>query len=827
MAHLTREELETIEKNPLGNSLSAVCEALRDAEPNTPSESSQPDDSTDTPERPRLFVAAIGKLFSILSVSDVSLALASRTGRDCLLFDLTVVRSRIQKGDVEYRHFRALSQLVIRQAPDIDIWAAVVALIRAISHSTPPPSLPPSFETPITHSSASQQGLEQTRRKIEPRVFEEIRHCTHRAVGGFHEKYFEGHKWNRRAKRIWQSAKNRYSDSDKRWTQLPDAASEDEVCNWLLELQRELLANERAAYYRSAAGNRVGTEASRQLDVFVKMRRDKAPDTKHDWKHVLVVGELKKSDQKNKALWLQVGSAVRNVFASQPIRLFVHAFTLTGTEMETWVFDRSGPYSGATFDVHEEPEKFIQVMCGYLMMSDEELGLDTVTREKDNKLFITMPVETCGKKRKRELELDANPIARQRAIVCRGTSCFLAKTTGADEYDKVVKFSWTSSMRPPEADLLNKANERGVKGLAKVVGYYEEVTSISKLRENLVFSTPHKFRGVPCSANTSFSQSQLPPSRSFSQFHGLSIASSGLGKRKSIDEGSHASKRSRSNSQLAEAEHGENGINYPVKEPEGTSLIPQNQDLPYDNRIFRVLVISPAGRSISQFKSVAELLEGLCDAIKVHRSLYMDGKILHRDISENNIIITNPETANGFKGMLIDLDLAKEEGTGPSGARHRTGTMEFMAIEVLLGISHTYRHDLEAFFYVLIWLCARRGWALVGPSRKLATKSILSHWYTGTYKDIARNKLGDMIKAEDKGFGLVLKEFPPEFDCVKPLCRELRRILFPIYDGDLFTGTPQEPDILYDPIIKAFEDVLADIWQRDRDRDMMASREIE
>ncbi|KJZ68942.1 hypothetical protein HIM_11658 [Hirsutella minnesotensis 3608] len=36
-------------------------------------------------------------------------------------------------------------------------------------------------------------------------------------------------------------------------------------------------------------------------------------------------------------------------------------------------------------------------------------------------------------------------------------------------------------MRPLEADLLDKANERGVKGLAKVVGYHEEVTSISKL----------------------------------------------------------------------------------------------------------------------------------------------------------------------------------------------------------------------------------------------------------------------------------------------------------------------------------------------------------
>ncbi|SLM34963.1 serine threonine-protein kinase sgk2 [Lasallia pustulata] len=534
------------------------------------------------------------------------------------------------------------------------------------------------------------------------------------------------------------------------------------------------------------------------------MRRDEAAGEKHDWRHVLVIGELKKSDQKNKSPWLQVGSAVRNVSASQPTRLFVHAFTLTGTEMETWIFDRSGPYSGATFDVHEEPEKFIQVMCAYLMMSDEELGLDTFTKAKDNKLFVTMPVEARGKMRKRQLELDPIPIAHQRAIVCRGTSCFLAKATGAAEFDRVVKYSWTSSMRPPEADLLNKANERGVKGLAKVVGYHEEVTSISRLREGLVFSTPHKFSGVPRSANTSFSQSQPPPSHSFSQFHGLSIASKGHSKGKSTDCSSHPSKRSRSNSQLAETEQAENGVSYPVQEPQGTSLVQQDQ-APYDNRIFRVLTISPAGRSISQFKSVGELLEGLRDALKVHRSLYMDGKILHRDISENNIIITDPGMADGFKGMLIDLDLAKEEGKGPSGAGHRTGTLEFMAIEVLLGISHTYRHDIEAFFYVLIWLCARRGWALAGTSEKPATETILSHWYTGTYEDIARNKRGDMDK---NLLEYILREYSQVFDCVKPLCRVIRDVLFPHKDG-LFTGTPQDPNILYDPIIEAFDDTIS------------------
>ena len=76
----------------------------------------------------------------------------------------------------------------------------------------------------------------------------------------------------------------------------------------------------------------------------------------------------------------------------------------------------------------------------------------------------------------------------------------------------------------------------------------------------------------------------------------------------------------------------------------------------FDNHIFRCLVISPAGKSICDFDLIKQLLEALRDAIKAHQSLYTVGKILHRDISENNIIITDPEKTGGFAGMLIDLD---------------------------------------------------------------------------------------------------------------------------------------------------------------------------
>lgn len=62
------------------------------------------------------------------------------------------------------------------------------------------------------------------------------------------------------------------------------------------------------------------------------------------------------------------------------------------------------------------------------------------------------------------------------------------------------------------------------------------------------------------------------------------------------------------------------------------------------------------------------------------------------------------------------------------------------------------------------------------------------------------------------GFEELLDEFPQAFDHVKPLCKKIRGILFPLQeDGALFTETPSDPpEELYHPIIEAFEDVIED-----------------
>jgi len=151
-----------------------------------------------------------------------------------------------------------------------------------------------------------------------------------------------------------------------------------------------------------------------------------------------VIGGLLEFTKDKKATLLQIGRYVRDVFSSQSTRRFVHAFILCGDDMRAWVFDRSGPYSSTVFEIHEELERFIRTIIAYVMMSDEELGLDTFIERDNGDRFIIVVEDATGKGRRLQLELI--PIAYQRAIVCRDTSCFRATTPSSKDLRYVVKF---------------------------------------------------------------------------------------------------------------------------------------------------------------------------------------------------------------------------------------------------------------------------------------------------------------------------------------------------------------------------------------------------
>ncbi|KAK3491616.1 kinase-like domain-containing protein [Neurospora crassa] len=241
-------------------------------------------------------------------------------------------------------------------------------------------------------------------------------------------------------------------------------------------------------------------------------------------------------------------------------------------------------------------------------------------------------------------------------------------------------------------------------------------------------------------------------------------------------------------------------------------LTNKDKDL-WEEKIYNCLVSPPAGHVISRFRTVKQLLESMRDAIKAHRYLYLTSNILHRNISPNNIIIMNPKITNGLKGMLINLDMAakvREDGQSPS-RQPITDTLPFMAIEVLRNMDHTYRHDLESFFYVLLWVCARQSWSngVSGKDEQTPDKSFLDRWGNGHLEHIALNKKHDMASRDL--FEELMNQFPKSLDPVKPLCFRIRKILFAPYDrkGRMLLGTPEgNPDQLYRPIIEAYDEVI-------------------
>jgi hypothetical protein len=726
----------------------------------------------------------VASLLLALVGSPAAFSLPSPDGHSSVAVKLLSMLQQVREGAVKVDQFFPLVRHVVDNSSDNTIWAAVFDLIDILGPLTPPPSsIAPTFKGTPVKTSSSRLAESETRDIVERELFYEIKDCTFRNVGGFCDKFFNPQTWRTEQKDMLEALKTEHDG--KKWTGFPSIPDEKPVWAWLRSLEERALAGAPHKFYTTQTATQF-KERKGQMDLFFQRPAITPSDTFH-YKQVLVVGEQKKSYDTGrfKADLLQLTRYVRGVFADQPTRRLVHAFTLCASMMELWVFDRSGAYSSGSFDIHDKPDTFARALVGYATMDNDAMGLDTFIEREDGQRHVTLD-DTNGNETRIEL---AGPIVRQKAVVCRGTTCFTTRT------NHVAKFSWASDKRKLEAEQLKLAAERRVQGVARVVAH-RRITTIAELREGLEFGERHRFRNE----DVRFDDLLPVATRSVS----------GHKRKSSSDHTSDMSesKRRRSNSQKAKLVRKLNDeLSMGKAKP---SLYDPSED-PWENRIYSCLVISPAGRVISDFKTVKELLEAMRDAIKAHQSLYETGNILHRDISSNNIIITRPETADGFKGMLIDLDLAKVRDSGPSGARHQTGTMQFMAVEVLRTADHTYRHDLESFFYVLLWMCARQSWVNgFGDERKPPRESLLRKWEIGSFRDIASAKMGHMTV---NGMDDIVGEFPEALEAVKPLCLKIRKILFPLdKDERMSFGTPAgDSDQLYRPIIEAYNDAISNL----------------
>ncbi|CAD6506440.1 BgTH12-07366 [Blumeria graminis f. sp. triticale] len=287
-------------------------------------------------------------------------------------------------------------------------------------------------------------------------------------VIGFWDKYFD----SKRIKVERDGLTKKFAElSAEPKFQFPAIPTEDAVWRWMHVIENDLIkayrnatdsitnvaastAEERvvlaftgAQFHTLAVGKSIGNQSKRQVDYFIKSRNLPIEDLYH-WRDILVVGELTVSSSKvSRQMFLQLSVYMREVFMAQPLRRFVHGFILFEKDLQLWLRDLSGPYSCSCIDIGESLEKLVHVLVTYMLMNDEELGLDTKVKYEGENMIVHLQVP--GSKETRKFILDPVQISQQKAYLCRGTSCYKDRNLSC-----VVKFSWRICDGLSEIELL-------------------------------------------------------------------------------------------------------------------------------------------------------------------------------------------------------------------------------------------------------------------------------------------------------------------------------------------------------------------------------------
>ncbi|PIA19759.1 hypothetical protein COEREDRAFT_68597, partial [Coemansia reversa NRRL 1564] len=157
-------------------------------------------------------------------------------------------------------------------------------------------------------------------------------------------------------------------------------------------------------------------------------------------------------------------------------------------------------------------------------------------------------------------------------------------------------------------------------------------------------------------------------------------------------------------------------------------------------RVHKRVATSPVGRPLNKLKSVYELIIVMADAMRCHSAIVEKCKILHRDISTNNVLFTREDGI--VKGLLIDFDCAFDLSSPNNIPRtERTGTLPFMSVGNLEGSSvpRTALDDWESVIYILCWYGVFGLNSATSPDNADSHKEI-HRWIEGDIKQMAKAK---------------------------------------------------------------------------------------
>ncbi|KAH7237825.1 hypothetical protein B0J15DRAFT_553838, partial [Fusarium solani] len=451
-----------------------------------------------------------------------------------------------------------------------------------------------------------------------------------------------------------------------------------------------------------------GSTGERKLDVgFVKDTKA-GKDSRCHWSQILVPGELKSNPSADKAsmAWLDLERYAREVLTAQDTRRFVLGFTICGSLMRVWAFDRLGGIASEQFDINKDGRQFVSTILGFLWMNEEQLGFDPTIMTANGERFIEV-----NRNGSTERIIIDKKMQRAPCIAGRATTCWKAHPEGQPEMLLVIKDSWQYPERDEEGELLREVTDKGVVNVAR---YYHHETVQIHGEDDDIRNNVRRGLDITQAAN-------YRPERPMRRSNVASGTSRG-------DRGRAGASRKRSSSQIG-APLPSSKRSCSVSPTKAASIVP--------NRVHRRLIVRDYGMPIYKASSRSALLAAFERCIEGHESLHRAG-LLHRDVSINNLMINEDDDNPSWPAFVIDLDLAiKESREAASVAKGKTGTRAFMAIGALLGEQHSFMHDLESFFWVLFWICIHYN----GPGENRVVQEF-DKWNYIDMKELAKLKLG-------------------------------------------------------------------------------------
>ncbi|KAF2963735.1 hypothetical protein GQX73_g9848 [Xylaria multiplex] len=713
-----QSQSKIIEDNPIGDGL----DTLRTSFSLTCEDKglSYLSDSLDQLGQKDLQNLAIPFLVSLWTLPASGLLL-SKTGRGPLQDDLLRLICAVASDDFGFDCIKPLLSAALADKPDDAlIWNQVY---HAIAESTPPPKAVASSLQQTSSLTITSQYRKQVDDILERELGPIVAGLKIASKAVF-EKCTGGSNPIFRIEEGWQG-----------W---PKNADPDGVFGWLADLSDKLAVLAEDQTPIPSRQRRPLVNPNKHIESHVGKRGlsvgfvDEPKSRKDPIRpQILVPGELRSNRFADNALeaWLDLGRYARNVFATQNTRRFTLGFTICGSFMRVWEFDRLGGIASEEFNINKEGLVFVFTILGFLWMNGEELGFDPTIRTENGQQVIKIKRNGSTER----LIID-EIIKRADRIAGRATTCWKAHHEEEPQRPLVIKDSWQYP-EDDEGEFLREATSRNIVNVSRY--YYHETIYING-KNDIQYGIR---KGLDTRGARDYRPERLTSSPNTSSCTNHKVQR--LSSQTSIT--SPRRKRPR----LA-----------PLTKV-GSSASP--------NRVHRRVILRDYGKPIYEASSLAALLSALEGCIDGHESLYKVG-ILHRDISIYNLMINEDNENPSWPSFLIDLDLAIE-GVAEEGLV--VGTRAFMAIGVLYGETHTFMHDLESFFWVLFWLCIHYN----GPGKHVGQTEFHT-WNHETGGKLADLKKG-MVSDEGDFIRMAEKNFTPYYQPLVIWANKLRRKVFP------------------------------------------------